>query len=56
MPTYTYSCPDCGAEDTIIHAITVDPAITCSFCEGTMQRKPQVNAVTFDGSGWGKDA
>lgn len=56
MPTYTYVCPRCDTHEIVIHSINSDPEVRCSFCSGLMDRKPQLNAVTFNGSGWGKDA
>lgn len=56
MPTYIYICSQCVSDETVIHSINSDPEVKCSFCGNVMDRKPQVAAVTFNGSGWGKDA
>ena len=51
MPTYVYECP-CGQIFDVTHSIHDDPDVECNNCGGYMMRKPQVLAVTFNGSGF----
>jgi putative FmdB family regulatory protein len=55
MPVYDFKC-DCGATRTI--TISIPPGefkMTCA-CGKEMKRVFGIGAVTFKGSGWGKDA
>jgi putative FmdB family regulatory protein len=55
MPVYDYKC-ECGATRTLTISIKEsDFKMTCS-CGKEMKRVFGVGAVTFKGSGWGKDA
>ena len=54
MPVYDFKC-DCGATRTI--TISIPPGefkMTCN-CGKEMKRIYGIGAVTFKGSGWGKD-
>jgi putative FmdB family regulatory protein len=56
-PTYDYKCEDCGMTLTIIRGIKdTEHRPVCVNCAKVMPRvydKPP--AVTFKGTGWGKD-
>lgn len=57
MPTYLYQCKDCEQRVSVSRAITdqeVPPV--CIECAKPMLKQYGLNAVTFKGSGWGKDA
>ena len=55
MATYEYYCAHCGTTLEIIHPIDASPVILCADCSQPRQKKFGVGAVTFKGSGWGKD-
>ena len=56
MPLYTYKCVPCDVKQTIDHGMHDDPEILCETCKSKMIKIPGVGAVSFRGTGWGKDA
>ena len=52
MPTYSYSCNDCGADHDIVQSMS-DPTLTeCPSCGGTMRKLFTNVGVVFKGSGF----
>jgi putative FmdB family regulatory protein len=53
---YEYECPGCGDVRQIERKIT-DPEETyiCTGCDNEFRRKWTAPAVSFKGTGWGKD-
>jgi putative FmdB family regulatory protein len=57
MPTYTYICENCGGRKQIIADINEEvPMPYCELCELDMVRFFGIQAIKFNGGGWGKDA
>ena len=57
MPTYDYRCPSCKVITPIIRSIYADPNYNppCPTCDKPMARIVSVPALSFKGTGWGKD-
>ena len=55
MATYEYYCKQCDTSIDVAHPITDTPTIICVECSKPRVKKFGVGAVTFKGSGWGKD-
>jgi putative FmdB family regulatory protein len=57
MPVYDYRCPTCDLHMTIIRGIKDTESLPiCVNCAKEMQRSYEsAPAVTFKGTGWGKD-
>jgi putative FmdB family regulatory protein len=56
MPAYDFRCTECEATATIAIRLTEDlTAPVCVNCSVSMVRVYGVAAVTFKGTGWGKD-
>jgi putative FmdB family regulatory protein len=56
MPTYDYRCTECDQTATVSVKITENPSVpVCVACGVTMVRVFGLGAVTFKGTGWGKD-
>lgn len=56
MPVYDFKC-ECGKRSTItIELAYIDKFRAGCICGKLMQRVLSVPAVSFKGSGWGKDA
>ena len=52
MPTYQYSCNDCGAQHDIVQSMS-DPTLTeCPACGGSMRKLFGNVGVVFKGSGF----
>ena len=51
MPNYVYQC-DCGYREEVTHSMDSDVTVFCSYCNVSMQRKPQVAHIEFKGTGW----
>ena len=57
MPAYEYRCTECDATATVSVRITDTPnPPVCANCTVSMVRVYGLAAVTFKGTGWGKDA
>jgi putative FmdB family regulatory protein len=56
-PAYDYKCSDCGMTLTIIRGITDEEhKPICINCQKVMPRAyDSAPAITFKGTGWGKD-
>ena len=52
MPTYSYSCRDCGNAFDIHQAFTDDALTVCPNCGGTLRKVFGTVGVTFNGSGF----
>lgn len=56
MPTYDYRCTECDQTATVAVKITENPSVpVCVACGISMVRVFGLGAVTFKGTGWGKD-
>jgi putative FmdB family regulatory protein len=57
MPVYDYKCPTCDATTTVVRGISDQEAKpVCIGCATEMVRAyDSAPAVTFKGTGWGKD-
>ncbi len=57
MPAYDYKCPDCNATTTVVRGISEKEAKPiCITCAREMGRVyDSAPAITFKGTGWGKD-
>ncbi|NMB26405.1 MAG: hypothetical protein GX986_12840 [Firmicutes bacterium] len=52
MPTYDYSCENCGHFE-VFHKITAEPLKECPTCGGKVQRLVSKNGnIIFKGSGF----
>lgn len=56
MPLYTYKCVSCDVKQTVDHGMYDSPEVLCEKCKSKMVKIPGVGAVSFRGTGWGKDA
>ena len=62
MPTYEYYCPVCEGTKTVTRSIHEDELnIYCDACKANglkviISRRYSAPAITFKGTGWGKDA
>lgn len=52
MPTYSYSCRDCGTAFDIQQAFTDDALTVCPTCGGSLRKVFGAVGVTFNGSGF----
>ncbi|WP_426624891.1 FmdB family zinc ribbon protein [Leifsonia sp. McL0607] len=52
MPTYSYSCRDCGHAFDIHQAFTDDALTVCPNCGGILRKVFGTVGVTFNGSGF----
>ncbi|MBW8873116.1 MAG: FmdB family transcriptional regulator [Leifsonia sp.] len=52
MPTYSYSCRDCGHAFDIQQAFTDDALSVCPNCGGSLRKVFGAVGVTFNGSGF----
>ena len=52
MPTYSYSCRDCGTAFDIQQAFTDDALTVCPNCGGRLRKLFNSVGVTFNGSGF----
>ena len=50
MPTYSYTCRDCGNAFDIQQAFTDDALTVCPICGGTLRKVFGAVGVTFNGS------
>jgi len=54
MPTYEYSCNECGTYGSIHQSFTDDvPVMQCPKCQITMARIYSAPGLIFKGGGWG---
>ena len=52
MPTYSYSCKDCGHAFDIQQAFSDDALTVCPNCSGTLRKIFSAVGVVFKGSGF----
>ncbi|MEZ5237943.1 MAG: FmdB family zinc ribbon protein [Microthrixaceae bacterium] len=55
MPTYEYSCRDCGHGFEIQQAMSDDPLTTCPDCSGELRKVFHPVGIAFKGSGFYKN-
>lgn len=54
MPTYDYTCANCGHVVEVIHGVH-DPGPTiCPQCGGLLRKRISLPAIHFSGTGWAK--
>lgn len=54
MPTYEYSCNECGTHGSTHKSFTEDvPVMQCPKCQITMARIYSAPGLVFKGGGWG---
>jgi len=52
VPTYEYSCNDCGAALERRQRFDESPLTQCPSCGGTLRRVYHAAGIIFKGSGW----
>ncbi len=52
MPTYDYTCRDCGTTIEVIHGMTEEGPTSCELCSGPMRRVLFPAGIIFKGSGF----
>ncbi len=52
MPTYAYTCRDCGTALEVVQAFTDDALTVCPTCGGHLRKQYGSIGVTFNGSGF----
>jgi putative FmdB family regulatory protein len=52
MPTYEYTCRDCGHTFDIVQKMTDEPLTVCPDCGGSLRKVYAVPAIAFKGSGF----
>lgn len=52
MPTYDYTCRDCGTTIEVIHGMTEEGPASCGVCDGPMRRVLFPAGIIFKGSGF----
>jgi putative FmdB family regulatory protein len=52
MPTYEYTCRDCGHTFEIVQSMLDDPLTMCPECGGTLRKVFAPPAISFRGSGF----
>lgn len=52
MPTYQYSCTDCGHFFEAVQSFSDDSLTVCPACEGTLRKVFNAVGVVFKGSGF----
>jgi putative FmdB family regulatory protein len=52
VPTYSYSCKDCGHAFDIQQAFSDDALTVCPSCSGTLRKVFSAVGVVFKGSGF----
>lgn len=52
MPTYQYTCNDCGQPLEVVQAFTDDALTECPSCGGTLRKVYGAVGVVFKGSGF----
>jgi putative FmdB family regulatory protein len=55
VATYEYICPQCKSVIEVSHPLTDTPTIICADCATARVKKFSLGAVTFKGSGWGRN-
>ena len=52
MPTYQYSCTDCGHFFEVVQSFSDDSLTVCPVCEGKLRKVFNAVGVVFKGSGF----
>ena len=52
MPTYQYSCTDCGEQLEVVQKFTDESLTTCPTCGGRLRKVFSAVGVVFKGSGF----
>ncbi len=52
MPTYQYSCTECGHDLEIVQSFSEDSLTVCPECEGRLRKIFNAVGVVFKGSGF----
>ena len=52
MPTYEYTCKDCGTNLEVFQSFTDKPVKKCPQCGGALQKVFHPRGVVFKGSGF----
>ncbi|SDR70014.1 putative regulatory protein, FmdB family [Actinopolymorpha singaporensis] len=52
MPTYQYSCVDCGEQLEAVQKFSDDPLTVCPACSGKLRKVFSAVGVVFKGSGF----
>jgi putative FmdB family regulatory protein len=52
VPTYQYSCKDCGHSFDMVQSFSDDSLTVCPVCEGQLRKVYNAVGVVFKGSGF----
>ena len=52
MPTYQYTCTDCGEQVEVVQKFTDDPLTVCPACGGKLRKVFSPVGIVFKGSGF----
>ncbi|HKY58853.1 MAG TPA: FmdB family zinc ribbon protein [Aeromicrobium sp.] len=52
MPTYQYSCTECGEALEVQQSFSDDPLTVCPVCQGRLRKVYNAVGVVFKGSGF----
>ena len=52
MPTYQYTCTDCGEQVEAVQKFSDDPLTVCPHCGGTLRKVFSPVGIVFKGSGF----
>lgn len=52
MPTYEYSCRDCGQHLEVVQSFRDDALTVCGSCSGTLRKVFSPAGIIFKGSGY----
>jgi len=52
VPTYQYSCTECGEALEVQQSFSDDPLTTCPACQGRLRKVYNAVGVVFKGSGF----
>ena len=52
MPTYQYTCTDCGEPVEVVQKFTDDPLSICATCGGRLRKVFSPVGIVFKGSGF----
>ena len=52
MPTYQYSCTECGEQLEVVQSFSDEPLTVCPTCQGRLRKVFNSVGVVFKGSGF----
>jgi putative FmdB family regulatory protein len=55
MPTYQYSCTECGEALEVVQKFSDEPLTVCPACQGRLRKVFSAVGVVFKGSGFYKN-